>query len=131
MATSITKKIYVIDGSRFSTLSEAAAEFTRALGLTTPWGGNLDAFNDFLRGGFGPPDEGFILIWKHSAISRERLGYGETLRWLEERLRRCHPSNVAHFQERLAAVQRGGGETLFDEVVEIVRDHSDVELRLE
>src|SRR5438132_14027248 len=100
MATSTTKKIYVVDGSNFSTLAEAAVEFTLVLGLTMPWNGNLDAFNDFLRGGFGTPDEGFILIWRQSNISRERLGYGETLRWLEERVHFCDPSNVAHFQER-------------------------------
>jgi RNAse (barnase) inhibitor barstar len=84
MSPSTIKKVYAVDGSRFSTLDECAAEFTRALGLTMPWNGNLDAFNDFLRGGFGTPDEGFILIWQHSDLSRQRLGYGETLRWLEE-----------------------------------------------
>ena len=92
MSTSTTKKVYTVDGSRFSTLAECAAEFTRVLGLTMPWNGNLDAFNDFLRGGFGTPDDGFILTWRHSEISRERLGYGETLLWLEERVHHCHPS---------------------------------------
>ena len=41
------KKDYVVDGARFATLDDAAAEFTRALGLTMPWQGNLDGFNDF------------------------------------------------------------------------------------
>ncbi len=131
MDTSTTKKVYVVDGSRFTTLAETATEFTRVLGLTMPWDGNLDAFNDFLRGGFGTPDEGFILTWQHSDISRRRLGYRETLHWLEERVRYCHPSNVAHFQERIAAARRQEGETLFDTLVAIVRDHEDIELRLE
>jgi hypothetical protein len=131
MASSTTKKLYVVDGTRFETLAEAADEFTRVLGLTMPWQGNLDAFNDFLRGGFGTPDDGFILVWRHSGISQERLGLGETLRWLEERVRHCHPSNVAHFQDRMAAARRGQGETLFDTIVEIIRGHDDIELRLE
>jgi hypothetical protein len=131
MSTSTTKKVYALDGTRFSTLAECAAEFTRVLGLTTPWSGHLDAFNDFLNGGFGTPDEGFILFWQHSDISRQRLGYGETLRWLEDRVQHCHPSNVASFQERIVSARRGEGETLFDTLVEIIRDHDDIELRLE
>jgi hypothetical protein len=131
MATSTTKKVYVVDGSRFSTLVETAAEFTRVLGLTMPWNGNLDAFNDFLRGGFGTPDKGFIISWRHSDLSRHRLGYDETLRWLEERVRQCHPSSIASFQERIAAARQQEGETLFDTLVSIIRDHADIDLRLE
>jgi hypothetical protein len=131
MATSTTKKVYVVEGSRCGTLAEAAAEFTRVLRLTMPWDGNLDAFNDFLRGGFGTPDDGFVLIWRQSDISRERLGYAETLHWLEERVHRCHPSNVASFQERITLARRREGETLFDTLIEIIRDHEDIELRLE
>src|SRR5258708_33663722 len=67
------KKEYVVEGARFDTFDDAAAEFTRVLGLTMPWHGNLDAFNDFLRGGFGTPDERLVLVWRGSAISRERL----------------------------------------------------------
>jgi hypothetical protein len=131
MTPSITKKEYVVDGSRFTTLAETASEFTRVLGLAMPWNGNLDAFNDFLRGGFGTPDDGFILIWRHSDLSRQRLGYGETLHWLEERVQHSHASNVAHFQERIVAARRQEGETLFDTLVSIIRDHADIELRLE
>ncbi len=131
MDNSTTKTVYVLDGNRFSTLAECALEFTRVLGLTIPWNGNLDAFNDFLHGGFGTPDEGFILIWQHSDISRQRLGYVETLHWLEERVHHCHPSNVTHFQEWIAAARRQEGETLFDTLVAIIRTHEDVELGLE
>ena len=49
MTIPITKKIYVVDGNKFATLVEAATEFTQALGLTMPWSGNLDAFNDFFE----------------------------------------------------------------------------------
>ena len=90
-----------------------------------------NAFNDFLRGGFGTPDDGFILIWRHSDLSRQRLGYGETLHWLEERVQDCHPSWVAHLQERIVAAHRQEGETLFDTLVSIILDHTDIELRLE
>lgn len=131
MTTSNTKKIYVVDGNRCSTLAETATEFTSVLGLTMPWTGNLDAFNDFLNGGFGTPDEGFVLVWQKSDISRLRLGYGETLRWLEDRVQHCHPSNVASFRDRIESARFGKGVTLFDTLVEIIRDHDDIELRLE
>jgi RNAse (barnase) inhibitor barstar len=131
MANPTTKKVYVVDASRFSTLVETAAEFTRVLGLTMPWNGNLDAFNDFLHGGFGTPDQGFVLVWRHSEVSRQRLGYGETLRWLEENVQHCHPSNIADVQKRIVAARRQEGETLFDILVSIIRDHKDIELGLE
>jgi hypothetical protein len=35
--------------------------------------------NDILRGGFGTPDDGFTLRWKNHDISRQRLGYRETV----------------------------------------------------
>lgn len=120
-----------MDGSRFSTLAEFAVEITRVLGLTMPWNSNPDAFHDFLRGGFGTPVEGCVLVWQHSDLSRKRLGHSETLSWLEERAQHCHAPNVAHFQERIAAAHRQEGETLFDTLVAIVRDHGDIELRLE
>ncbi len=122
---------YVIDGTKFTTLSETAAEFTTTLGLDTPWGGNLDAFNDILRGGFGTPDDGFVLIWQHSNLSSERLGYSETIKWLENNIETCHLTNVPHMQQRLDSARRGEGQTLFDVLVEIIRCHHDIELRLQ
>ena len=126
----MARKHYLIDGARFRTLAEAAAEFTRALGLTTPWHGNLDAFSDFLHGGFGTPEEGFVLVWDNSSLSQERLGYEETALWREKQLRTCHPSNRATVQRELVAARSHEGKTLFDIMVEIIRDHEDIELRL-
>jgi hypothetical protein len=53
-------------------------------------------------------------------------------KWLEERVRSCHPLNVPEMQRRLEAARRGEGETMFDLLVEIIRDNSEyVTLRLE
>lgn len=125
------KRTYEVDGDRFSTLSECALEFTKALSLTIPWEGNLDAFDDILHGGFGTPDEGFILVWRNSGLSQQRLGYRETVPWLEEQVRSSHPSNMEHFQKLIASAQNQEGETLFDRLVAIIRGHDDIELRLE
>ncbi len=117
------KIVYEIDGTRFSTLEEFYEEISRSLIPDAAWGHNLDAFNDMLRGGFGTPDEGFTLRWLHHALSKQRLGYSETARQLQLRLATCHPTNRARVAQDLAAAQRGQGPTVFDWLVEIIRDH--------
>jgi len=126
------KRVFEIDGSKSSNLEEFADHFTHQLHLETNWRGNLDAFNDILHGGFGTPDGGFVLLWKNSAQSKENLGYAETINWLNERVRNCHPTNVEVFRQRLVLAKRNEGETLFDMLVDIITsaDHTDIELRL-
>jgi len=68
------QKSYEIDGSRFSTLEGFFDEVSDVLIPGMWWGRNLDAFNDILRGGFGTPEGGFVLRWKRSTLSRQRLG---------------------------------------------------------
>ena len=117
------KRVYEIDGAAFTTLEEFYDEVSRVLILTAEWGHNLDAFNDILRGGFGTPDEGFVLRWKNSAISRTRLGYPETIRQLALRLERCHPTNRASVATELERARSGTGPTVFDWLVEIILVH--------
>src|SRR5438034_8914852 len=97
----MAKAVCEIDGRDFSTLEEFYGVVTRVLIPGAEWGHNLDAFNDILRGGFGTPEGGFVLRWKNSQLSRERLGYDETVRQLESRLSRCHPSNRTFVREDL------------------------------
>ncbi len=87
------RPLYEIDGSRFNTLEGFFEEISLVLIPGVDWGHNLDAFNDILRGGFGTPEGGFVLHWKNSTLSRERLSYPETVRQLELRLRKCDPAN--------------------------------------
>ncbi len=114
--------ILVIDGSRFDDLSGFAHEFSSLLDDYT-WTDNLDAFNDILRGGFGTPDGGFVLQWRHSERSREALGWEATTAWLARTLERCHPSNRESVRKQLAAARRHTGSTVFDWIVEIIREH--------
>jgi hypothetical protein len=51
------------------------------------------------------------------------LGYHETVRQLERKLARCHPSNRDHVRRELELARAGGGPTVFDWLIEIVRDH--------
>ncbi|WP_270729850.1 barstar family protein [Shimia sp. Alg240-R146] len=116
-------KTFRIDGEQFSTLEEFYDEVSSVLIPGTEWGHNLDAFNDILRGGFGTPDQGFILIWENSEASKRRLGYSETVRQLEQRLERCHPTNRSSVKEQLRQAQNNEGPVVFDWLVGIVRAH--------
>ena len=84
----VSKKIYTIDGVNFSDLESFYDEISSILIPDAQWGHNLDAFNDILRGGFGTPREGFIIIWKNTDISREALGYDLTIGFLTEPFQR-------------------------------------------
>ena len=118
-----SKRIYEIDGARFSNLDEFAAEFSRVVLNDYEWKGSLDAFNDILRGGFGTPDGGFILRWKNSALSRERLGYTETVRILERRLKTSLSINREYVIAELERARSRTGTTVFDWLIEIIQEH--------
>jgi RNAse (barnase) inhibitor barstar len=115
--------VLVIDGANFSDFDGFAREFSRLLSNYT-WRGNLDAFNDLLRGGFGTPENRWVLKWLNSESSRAALGYEETTRRLQRLLLNCHPSNRSDIEARISSAQRREGPTLFDEIIEIIRDHS-------
>lgn len=114
---------YEIDGNNFATLEEFYGEISRVLIPGAQWGQNLDAFNDILRGGFGTPDEGFTLRWTNHEVSRQRLGYSETVRQLELGLEQCHPTNRDFVARDLAEARAERGPTVFDWLVEILREH--------
>jgi RNAse (barnase) inhibitor barstar len=114
---------YEIDGENFSTLEEFFDEISRVVIPSAAWGRNLDAFNDILRGGFGTPDEGFVLRWKNHDVSRQRLAYRETVRQLEKRLERCHPTNRESVRSELSLARAGQGPTVFDWLLGILVVH--------
>ena len=119
----VSKLIYEIDGRDFNTLEEFYNIVSQRLIPGADWGRNLDAFNDILRGGFGTPQAGFVLRWVNSALSRDRLGYAETVRQLERRVNHCHPVNRAAVTAELQRARQGIGPTAFVWLVEIIRVH--------
>ena len=131
MTTPHSRAVFVVDGTKFSTLAEAGAEFTRALGFTSPWAGSLCALSVMLRGGFGTPNDDFALVWRHSDVSRKRLGYEETVRWCERELTNGHPSMLPATRQGLQEAQQRCGATVFDWLEDIIRSHRHIELRLE
>jgi len=125
--------VYLINGSQVESLED----FWRLIGEAVNgsggyFGGNLDAFNDCLSGGFGTPeDDDFIVEWRGHELSRASLGYPETARQLKLRLARCHPSSKPRVRAELKAARAGHGPTVFDWLVEIFEDQIPGRLRLD
>jgi RNAse (barnase) inhibitor barstar len=113
---------FTLDGASFDDLNGFVTAITRTLTLTG-WGRNLDAFNDILSGGFGTPEDGFILHWTNSSRSALQLGWPETVRYLEAKLTTCHPLSVPAVQADLTRARRQEGQTLFETITEIIRIH--------
>ena len=124
--------VYVIDGANFSTLEGFFEEVRCILVPALEWSiRTLDGFDDILWGGFGTPDDSFTLVWQNAALSKERLGYQETVRQLEERVANCHPSNQADFRAKLELAKQHRGPTVFDWLITIIEEHDHIILRLD
>jgi RNAse (barnase) inhibitor barstar len=111
-----------IDGSRFDNFEGFRDEVSRVLKIEPRWNGNLDALADLV---WDFPK----IIWVNSERSREQLGHDETARWLESRLGKVHAANRKVWELRVSASKRGEGETLFDNITQLIRD-AGVELEL-
>jgi RNAse (barnase) inhibitor barstar len=127
----MSRTVCTLDDTRFDTLEGFYEEVSQRLTPGMAYARNLDALDDILWGGFGTPDDGFILVWKNSDRSRAVLGYDETIGQLQKRLERCHPLSRRHVERELGAAKRRVGPTVFDWLVEIFHDHENIELRLE
>ena len=129
------KKEIIIDGNSFRSLSgfydEVEGKMTK--GLDWKIGRNLDAYNDVLRGGFGVHsyEEPVKIRWVNSENSKKALGPKATVKYLEQVLQRCHPSNARSVKKDLDKARQGKGEMLFDLIVNITRQNPHVELILE
>ncbi|MEV7602412.1 barstar family protein [Kitasatospora sp. NPDC089797] len=122
---------YVIDGEKIGNLEDFWDVAGRALGADGYFGRNLDAFADCLGGGYGTPDDGdYVIEWRHHEASRRSLGYPETVRQLERRAARAHPTNRAQVTAELAAARAGRGPTVFDWLVDIIEQQHPGGLRL-
>jgi len=117
------KAVVTVDGASFSTLEGFFDEFERRALKEKAWGRNLDALNDVPRGGSGTPLSGFVLVWRHHALSRHRVGYAETTR----QLRRMHATGDSHNEidarRDIAAAASRQGSTVFDWLLDIIRAH--------
>ena len=124
-----------IDGSHFNTLEEFYDEIDKLLtkDISFRTGHNMDAFCDLLYGGFGvhEPGESLDFYWLHTVKSRRDFGYEATAAFWEKALKTCHPTAREHVQSMIHAAKKHTGETLFDILVNAIREtRSDYHHRL-
>jgi RNAse (barnase) inhibitor barstar len=129
----MTKEI-IIDANNFSTMSEFYDEVEAKMTKGLDWkiGRNLNAYNDVLSGGFGVHDyeEPIKITWLNAAKSKTDFGYDATIKYLEEVLEICHPSNISHVKEDIEKLKSGRGESLFETILDITRGHEHIKLLL-
>jgi RNAse (barnase) inhibitor barstar len=134
------KKELIIDGNNFSNAKELDLEFKKILTKDIDWinysesnGLNLDSLNDFLQGGFGvfEVDDSIKITWLHSQKSKDDLGKDETITYLKQILVKSHPSAHEKIEQQIKLMEVDQGKTLFDMVVEVIKEHDHIELVLE
>ncbi|MDQ0193257.1 barstar family protein [Paenibacillus wynnii] len=126
------KKTFTINGDNFSDFQGFTKEFSSiVLSNKHIWNGNLDAFNDILRGGFGFEDDDDIeIVWKNSINSIKDLGYIETIKKLNEKYEHCHPTNKVSVLQELHKARNNQGPTVFDRIIEIINEHENKNITL-
>ncbi|MFF1925323.1 barstar family protein [Streptomyces sp. NPDC058221] len=117
---------YAIDGSEVTGLERFWNVVGEAVnGPGGYFGNGLDSFADCLRGGMGTPDDDdFVIEWRDHARSARALGHEETARYVRGLFGRAHPDNLPRLRQELAQAEAGLGPTLFDRLLEIIREET-------
>ncbi|MCK6602813.1 MAG: barstar family protein [Bacteroidetes bacterium] len=127
----MNKQTIIINGDNFSDLESFYNEIDRVLTKDLDWvtGHNLDAFNDFLRGGFGvyEYEEPVRLIWENISKSKLDLGLEATKKWYERKISENKTENQQFFTNKLRQLTDNNGQTLFDIILEIIAEHEHIE----
>ncbi|MEV7875203.1 ribonuclease inhibitor [Microbacterium sp. NPDC089188] len=128
----MTARLIEIDGSRVHGIPSLYAELNRVFMPNEPWtlGESLDALDDLLYGGFGVlrGSEPVRVLWRDAEAARAALGVETTLAYLRRKLERPDVYAVAPARRALDELEAGRGETYFDLVVGVFRDHANIEL---
>ena len=127
------KAHYVVDGKTFETLEGFFDEMNRQLAVSTESAKTLEEFEKMLQKEFNDASKGMVFVWKNHHLSKESLGFGETMRFLEKKLKVCHHSEVLVVRKELAQTKKGNGILLFDAIIELLEHYRQkgLELRLE
>lgn len=130
----MNKKEIIVYGDKFNDIEGFYNEIDMVLTKDLSWktGHNLDAFNDLLHGGFGAHEYGepIIITWKNANKSRDDLGYKATVKHYENMLKTCYPTNIDYVRDLLKSAKQEKGDTLFDIIIEIIKEHEEIDLIL-
>jgi hypothetical protein len=123
-----------IEGGRVRDIPSLYAELNRVFMADEEWrlGESLDALDDLLYGGFGVLAHTSIarVVWADSAVSRDALGIPLTRAHLAAKLERPDIYAVGPARAALDDLERGGGMTYFELVLQVFAGHPELELVL-
>ncbi|MGI1677957.1 MAG: DUF5071 domain-containing protein [Cellvibrionaceae bacterium] len=125
------KAIIVLNGYHFETLEEFYDELESSFAVGYEWNRNLDGFHEILKDRLKKSSNGFLIRWKNSAISQQKLGYGETIKQLKKRLQSCHPLKKKIVLDAINKAEKEEGLTVFDWIVQIIKFHTEERLTVE
>jgi RNAse (barnase) inhibitor barstar len=127
------KAHYVVDGKTFETLEGFFDEMSRQLAVSAESAKTLEEFEMMLQRAFNDASKGMVLVWKNHHLSKEFLGFEETLRFLEKKLKACHHSEVLVVRKELTQTKKGNGVLLFHAIITLLARYNEkgLELRLE
>jgi RNAse (barnase) inhibitor barstar len=115
----------VLDGRKCPTLEAFYDHIAEVMGFPAWWGRNLDALDEMLRGDDGATQKR-VIRWRNAESARTALGFPETVCQLEQRLARCHPASRGVVEQELQAARSGQGPTVFEWLVDALRESADL-----
>ncbi len=126
-------KTFTLDGNNINDIASFYEEVNRVFMSDEEWsiGQSLDALNDLFYGGFGAikGHTKIRLIWTNVKQSKQRLGVETTRNLYQEKLKHPELYNIALIKQNLAALEaQEGGATYFEIVLEIIANHTNIEL---
>ncbi len=125
-------KTLTIRGRYIRDIPSFYAEVNRVFMADEGWklGESLDAFNDLLFGGYGAiaGSDPVEIVWEDIEASRAALGIETTRTYLTAKLRQPELYSVSVIQQQLDQLEKSDGSTYFDTILDIIRDHPNVEL---
>jgi hypothetical protein len=123
-----------IEGKRVRDIPSLYAELNRVFMPDEEWslGESLDALDDLLYGGFGVLAQASSarVVWVDSAVSREALGIPLTRAYLAAKLERPDIYAAGPARAALDDLERGGGTTYFELVLQVFAGHPELDLVL-
>ncbi len=129
----MTGPTLVLDGSAIHDIPSFYAEINSVFMANEDWqlAPSLDALDDLLYAGYGAlaGHASATLHWTHIAHSRAALGVAATRAWLQEKLAQPDTFNAARIGAQLDALERGGGQTYFDIIMDVFAAHPTLQLR--
>lgn len=125
--------VFTLHGSRINDIASFYDEINRLFMAQEDWrlGPSLDALDDLLYGGYGALSgvDRAVLVWTDMEASRAALGLAATRRHYLGKLEQPEIYNAARIRADLAQLEAGTGPTYFDQILEVIAGHPNIELQ--